>query len=255
MKIKVLSLNTWMGGLLWQPCYDFITSQPADILLLQEVYAGTEEWYEPRFRSKQLFESALPEFHSYFSALMCDLRANEGPIDNGNLILSRWPIKEPDVIFFDQPYVQYDHDRTTDYTNWPAAAQKVIVQLPNQTNLQLINIHGPVWYQGAEPTERRIQMVNSINKMCGQDIPTIITGDSNATPDNPCWRQLKPQLQSVFSKPLKTTFNMLRKSLPGFAGAAVDIFYISPEFKLISAACLDVDVSDHLPLVVDLELD
>lgn len=254
MKIKVLSLNTWMGGLLWQPCYDFITSQPADILLLQEVYAGTEEWYEPRFRSKQLFESALPEFHSYFSALMCDLRANEGPIDNGNLILSRWPIAEQKTYFFDQPYAQYDHDRTTDYTGWPAAAQTVIIQLPNKAKMQLVNIHGPVWNQGAEPTTRRLAMVRTLNRLLELTKPTILAGDSNATPDNPCWQLLTEPHSTVFNQPPSTTFNLRRKKLPGFATAAVDVFMITPEIKVMSAQFLDLDISDHLPMVVKLEV-
>lgn len=254
MKIKVLSLNTWMGGMLWQPSFDFVTAQQADIILLQEIYSGVDDQFDPRFRSKHLFESAFPDFQSYFSALICDLREKEGPIDNGNLILSRWPLIEQETIFFDQPYASYDHDDTADFSQWAAGAQRVIVELPGNQKLQIANLHGPVWFQGAEPTQRRIHMVNSINSICNREMPTIIAGDSNATPDNPVWGNVNIPLKSVFSNQLTTTFNMRRKTNPGYATAAVDVFLISTGIKAIRAQCLDLDISDHLPMVVELEI-
>lgn len=254
MKIKVLSLNTWMGGILWQPCYDFVTAQQADIVLLQEIYSGIDDQFDQRFRSKHLFESVFPSFHSFFSAFICDLREKEGPTDNGNLVLSRWPIIEQETIFFDQPYARYDHDRTTDFSHWAAGAQRVIIGVPGSQKVQIANLHGPVWYQGAEPTDRRMNMVTSLNAIGNRELPTIIAGDSNATPDNPCWQKLDSRYTSIFSQQLTTTFNMRRKKLAGFATAAVDIFMVSPGIKTTSAQCLDLDISDHLPIVVELEI-
>lgn len=255
MRIKILSLNTWMGGKLWQPCYEFVTTQEADVILLQEIYSGTDDQLDSRFRSKALFESAFPEFQSFFSAFICDLRETEGSIDNGNLVVSRWPLVEKETIFFDQPYASYDHDNTTDFSNWAAGAQRVVLDLPGNQKLQIANVHGPVWYKGAEPTERRIHMVESINEICDRAIPTIIAGDSNATPDNPIWENVDASLSSVFSNQLSTTFNMRRKTNPGFASAAVDVCLISTGIQVIQAQCLDVDISDHLPLLVELEID
>ncbi len=255
MKIKVLSLNTWMGGILWQPCYDFVTAQNADIILLQEIYSGVDEQFDPRFRSKHLFESAFPNYHSFFSAFIGDLREKEGLIDNGNLVLSRWPLIEQETIIFDQPYARYDHDNTTDFSNWAAGSQRVVINLPGNQNLQLANLHGPVWNKGAEPTIRRINMVKSINAICNRAIPTIIAGDSNATPDNPIWRDFTTPLLSVFDGQLVTTFNMRRKNNPGYATAVVDVFLISSGIEVKRAQCLDEDISDHLPMVVELELD
>lgn len=255
MKIKVLSLNTWMGGILWQPCYDFVTAQQADIILLQEIYSSVDDKLDPRFRSKLLFESKLSEFQSFFSAFICDLREKEGPIDNGNMILSRWPMVETETIFFDEPYASYDHDNTVDFSQWAAGAQRVIVGLPGDKKLQIANLHGPVWYEGAEPTERRMNMIKSLNTVCSQTLPTIIAGDSNATPDNPCWQKLDPRYTSVFNNQLKTTFNMRRKTNPGYATAAVDVFLISTGIKVMRAQCLDLDISDHLPIVVEIEID
>lgn len=81
----------------------------------------------------------------------------------------------------------------------------------------------------------------------------ILAGDTNAKPTNQAMRNLEKHFVSVFGDELTTTFNMKRKTNPGYATAAVDLMYISPDLEVIQKACLDVDVSDHLPLVVTLQ--
>lgn len=255
MQIKVLSLNVWMGGFIWPEVLNFVRDQAADIIVLQEVYAGINPGFEPRFQSQQLFEAAFPGYDSDFFALIGDQRAVEGLVDNGNQVLSRWPILEKNSVFFDMPYAVVDHDNTTDFSGWPAGAQRVVIDLPGEgEKLQVVNIHGPVWMNGAELTPRRQQMIKTLDSFFASPLPTIIAGDSNATMDNPCWELLQQPHHSVFGSTLKTTFNMRRKKLPGYATAAVDVFLTSPDITTVSAECLDVDVSDHLPMVVELEL-
>jgi endonuclease/exonuclease/phosphatase family metal-dependent hydrolase len=74
------------------------------------------------------------------------------------------------------------------------------------------------------------------------------------TPDNPSWSKIASSHQSVFGSQLKTTFNMKRKKLPGYASAAVDVVLLSPEIAVRTAECLNLDISDHLPLVVEIEV-
>lgn len=253
-KLKLLSLNTYMGGIVGQPLYDFVIAQQPDILFLQEVYSGTDQSLEPRFRSQQLFESLFPTYHSYFSAIIGDQREKEGLLDNGNLTLSQWPLIQTEMVYFDKPYAVYDHDATTDYSPWPSGAQRTVAQLGAGTHIQLINLHGPVWMNGAEKTERRLKMAAVLDRLLSTSQPTIIAGDSNMTPENPSWSRIAAPFQSAFGSQLRTTFNMKRKTNPGYATAAVDVCLVSPEFTVRSAQCLDVDVSDHLPLVVELEL-
>ncbi len=47
---------------------------------------------------------------------------------------------------------------------------------------------------------------------------------------------------------------MRRKKDPGYATSAVDVVYVSPEIKIISRDCPNVDISDHLPLVATLDI-
>jgi endonuclease/exonuclease/phosphatase family metal-dependent hydrolase len=40
----------------------------------------------------------------------------------------------------------------------------------------------------------------------------------------------------------------------GYATAAVDMIFVSSSTKILKKECPDVEVSDHLPLVVELEI-
>ncbi len=97
-------------------------------------------------------------------------------------------------------------------------------------------------------------MVESLNKLLDSGMSTVTAGDSNATPDNPCWQKLTAPHINVFGSTLPTTFNMRRKTNPGYATASVDIFLATLDIKITSARCLDVDVSDHLPMMVEVEV-
>ena len=81
-----------------------------------------------------------------------------------------------------------------------------------------------------------------------------MAGDTNAKASNVIWQRLEEHLKSVFGWELKTTFNMRHKDNPGYALAAVDLMFISPNIAVIDKAALDADVSDHLPLVVTLDI-
>ena len=41
----------------------------------------------------------------------------------------------------------------------------------------------------------------------------------------------------------------------GYATAAVDMIFVSPNIKIIEHDCPDVDISDHLPLVTTMSID
>lgn len=253
MNISILTLNVWQGGLLWDSIAAFLKTQTPDILLLQEVYNGTNPSFAQRFRSHDLFCQLYPDFKHFFSPIIGDLRTEEGLVDNGNLTLSRWPIVEAETHFVDIAYQQYDHDATEDYSSWPGAVQRCIIEYKPGKQLQVGNLHGPVWMDGLEPTSRRQQMVTMLNSLLQVDMPTVIAGDTNASISNPCWEQLVPH-QQAFGAEVTTTFNMKRKDNPGYATAAVDQCFTNQMVKILFAEQFSVDVSDHLPFLVEISI-
>jgi len=82
----------------------------------------------------------------------------------------------------------------------------------------------------------------------------IVAGDTNAKQTNQAILDIEQHLVSVFKRDMTTTFNMRHKDNPGYATAAVDAVFIDRGMKVIEKQCPDVDVSDHLPLSVTVDI-
>ena len=65
--------------------------------------------------------------------------------------------------------------------------------------------------------------------------------------------KIEKDLVNVFGNELQTTFNTKRKTLPIFSEIVVDMLFTSRDIRVLSKKCPLVDVSDHLPLVIEIE--
>lgn len=254
MHLKVVTLNLWNGGRLLQPALDFLSQQQADIMFLQEAYNGINPAFEARFRTVTRLRHTFPDYSWHFAPTYLDTRSVEGPIEDGQLILSRWPLAEEQNLFFDIPYGEYDQDTHPDFSQFPANLQTAITNV-NGLRLKLLNVHGPVNYDGLADTNRRLHMRDTILHAIEGESRVILAGDFNVRPETETIRSLSQVLQPLFAEgELATTFNMQRKSNPGFATAAVDNLFVSASLTVVDRQCPPVDISDHLPLVAELKL-
>lgn len=254
MQFTVVTLNIWNGGRLLDQAVEFLQEQAAELMFLQEVYHGQDPLFEARFRTVSLLQAAFPKYHAQFAPLYLDTRAQEGPIEEGQLILSRWPLSENQGIFFDIPFGEYNQDTHPDFSHFPAMVQVATAQIDGQP-IKLLNVHGPVNYDGTADTDRRLRMRDVLLAEIDTDQPVILAGDFNVRPETQTIRSLAQVLTPVFAEGgLTSSFNMQRKTNPGFATAAVDNIMVSEHFKIVSRECPNVDISDHLPLVSTLEL-
>ncbi|MBU0974285.1 hypothetical protein KKD03_01130, partial [Patescibacteria group bacterium] len=90
-----------------------------------------------------------------------------------------------------------------------------------------------------------------------EESPLLLAGDFNLNTYTKTIKKIENVLESVFKSDLKTSFNLKRKDLekdPGYVTSAVDMMFVSKDVRVIKRSCPDVDISDHLPLVVELEL-
>jgi endonuclease/exonuclease/phosphatase family metal-dependent hydrolase len=280
MTIKIVCLNLWNGGRLFNEARDFLLQEAADIYLLQEAYDGRGAHLEDRLRTVELLSQAFPDYHASFTACYLDVRVEEGDIDDGNLILSRWPVVSQNFIFTDLPYGRYDQDSTTDFSNFPAGFQKVVIKIEGvQAEVQLLtllNVHGPVNLNGTLDTPRRLKFQADILQHLGEK--TIVAGDFNVQPATQTIKGLEEKLINVFQDQAhdggvqrfmqkgldrisqhqrQTSFNVNRKDLakfPGYATAVVDYVFVTPNIRIKSYNVASADVSDHLPLVAVLEI-
>ena len=93
-------------------------------------------------------------------------------------------------------------------------------------------------------------MCKSIANEVRNEGNSILSGDFNVRQETRSISQIEDHMFNVFSGRLKTSFNMGRKSGGGFSTSVVDMIFASPSIEVLESYCPDVDVSDHMPLVI-----
>ena len=128
--------------LLIENILDFLHSEDADILMLQEVYNGTNPKLPRNYTSLEVLSSNLNYKYQHHAPTMLD-RVPEGKIEQGNAVFSKLPIINSNVTFFDIPYRERDAHNPKEFPTTPRNLQHVTIKLPNQ-NLDAFNFQG-VW--------------------------------------------------------------------------------------------------------------
>ncbi len=255
MPIKLVSLNLWIGGVLFDNIVKFLHEQDADIILLQEVLQSSDQTLPVQYRSFDALREKLGFPYGDFVPILTD-RFPWGDIPNGHAVLSKYPIASSGVSYFDNQESADVARLPFDPSSWPVTPrglQAITVDTPNG-ELNILNLQG-VWdLDGDNVSPQRQKMRDIILAQAADKPHVIIAGDTNAKHTNPVMRDIEGQYDSVFGDSLKTTFNMKRKDNPGYATAVVDMIYISHDLLVTDRACPNVDISDHLPLVATLEI-
>lgn len=250
MVIKVVSLNLWHGGELFPAILDFLVQEDPDVLLCQEVYNGTGDRPEQQ-RSVEVIQERLQFTAHEFDPMFIDIEIDR--LDCGLAIFSKLPIVSHESNFIIGSYSERFESNPETFATSPRLLQHVVLDTP-AGEVNIFNMHG-VWdLDGDNFSERRRLMRDAFIKATKGKQNVILAGDSNAKPTNPAMRALEDHLTSVFGDELKSTFNMRRKDNPGYATAAVDLMYVSPNIRVVDKACPDVDISDHRPIVATLEI-
>jgi endonuclease/exonuclease/phosphatase family metal-dependent hydrolase len=251
MKLKVISLNLWLGGLLLEEVIKFLREQDADIVLLQEVFNGTDPALEPRFRSMQVLKEQLNYPEQDFAAAYRDFDLTNGLMQRGDAILSKFPIKERNTTFVAGSYSETYRDVSEQFKDCPRELEHVVIETPNG-DVNVFNLQG-VWdLDGDNYSAQRKKMAEVIVTAVEGKEHVILGGDTNARPTNKAIQQIEAKLINVFKGQLKTTFNMHHKDNPGYATSVVDMLFVSPnDMEVLSRECPNVNISDHLPLVME----
>jgi endonuclease/exonuclease/phosphatase family metal-dependent hydrolase len=251
MTIKLLSLNLWHGELI-DRCVDFLKGQDADLVILQEVHNGTDSNLPSSMRSLEVLRDNLKYPYEDFAPGVL-FNHPEGKVPNGNAILSKFKINKSNFEFFREQFNDDYHDIPENFATYPRILQHAQLETP-AGEVNIFNFHG-VWdLDGDNYSDRRQQMSEKIIAAIKDKPNVLLGGDTNAKPTNQAMKNIEQYLTSVFGNNLKSTFNMRRKENPGYATAAVDMLFVSPNIKILNKQCPEVDVSDHLPVVASLEI-
>lgn len=250
--MKFISLNLWWGGHLFPQIIDFLKAENADIVALQEVYDGKDVALKDSLRSMQVLKQQLGYPYQVF-AHAHDVILPEGTFPSGNAVLSKFPITDSSITPLFDPVRKEYRDIPEHWSVFPRILQGACLDTP-AGEVNVFNMHG-IWdMDGDSPSPERRTMIQRTLKAIAGKPNVLLAGDTNATNDNPVLDDLDAVLTDVFGRKLPTTFNMRRKDKPGYATAAVDHMWVSRNIKVLSRECPDVDISDHRPLVVKLEI-
>lgn len=250
MEFKFISLNIWKGNLI-DKVVAFLDKEKPQILALQEVFNGKDKKREKKYWTYQYLQKKLDLPYSFY-APECLYKLDEGKVEHGNAIFSRFPLKDQEVRFYDIEFSQDYVDKPGNYENHPHNLQHARAEVKDK-NLHLFNTHG-IWGLSGRDNQRRLQMSRTIVETVKNHKHVVLAGDLNLQPDTQTIKNIEKQLDNVFKDKLISTFNMKRKSNPGYKTAVVDMIFVSPAIEVLDRCCPQEDISDHFPLVCTLKL-
>lgn len=257
MQIKVVSLNIWDGGRLFEQLVDFCQQEAADVYLFQEVFNNVDPALESRFRAFEELQRRLNLGHATFAPTYTEVIGEQKYLQ-GNAILSCFPLSDTWAEHYLEPFGEMVNKERTQFPFIPRNIQHARIET-GATPLHVFNTQG-IWGEDGKDTSRRIEMGTKIALKIsdvGSDAAIILAGDFNIDRNTKTIQLIEEKLESVFKDELTTSFNVKRKDLekyPGYASASVDMMFVSSAAKVLSHRCPQVDVSDHLPLTAVLEI-
>ena len=254
MMLKFITLNIEHGGKLLTEAIEFINNEQPDLLFLQEAQNTHQKSNKKNYKTISTILSQT-SFPNHIFAPYVEFEFDGITTLHGNAIFSRYPLTKGEIVYFNGTYEKADFfeaQKLHDFTLLPHAMQTAILKISGKT-IFLVNVHG-VWGRDGEDSSIRTKMVDSILNQISGKKSVIVAGDFNFQHYTNAAKRLGTNLRSVFGQSLTSTFNMKRKSDIGYATAVVDMIFLSQDFQVKSSTCPQVEISDHLPLVCELEL-
>lgn len=267
--MRLLSLNVALFETNNDLLSRFLSQQDLDILCFQEVSEKIDASVNPDFVSKNPIDKAtknlkysffgqtwtMKEFHlkNFHKKINFDFHFG-GFLKTGGYIKTKFKIIQKSNIFV-QRSLQV---KVTDWSKWPKnqskAVQMVDLQLSNSKKLRVLNYHG-IWTKEKIGNDETLKACRKILKLAREvNYSTIIAGDFNLFPNTPSMQVFYDDFINLVDKYDISTTRPKSNELSHLKRNVVDYILVSKDIKVNSFAVLDLDVSDHLPLILDFEI-
>lgn len=252
--MKLLNINTW-GGQRLDDLLALLSSQEWDLITLQEVFALQTGDVKPLFKEKkvmnllEMIRNNLSQQHFFFSSTAGYFWSGK-IVEFGNLTISKNPIRNSRTVFYDIDYIGNFHGTSGDFTKDPRNLQIVEVQLEDRI-VSVLNTHG-IWQldNKKSDTNRTIEMAKTIVRNINIDVPTIIAGDFNLTPETESIQLLEEVAENLV---IKNGIINTRNSYKGLV-EVVDYIFSNSKVSVNSLSMLETNASDHNALILDFEI-
>lgn len=212
-----------------------ITDLGADICGLNEVYGvGCKPPYDGQ-DGRIAAELGENWNHRFAEAI----KLEPGPYGNG--LLTPYPILETEVVLLKSPpktHPGYYEDR---------CILKALIDTPEG------KIHFMTCHFGLQPEEEALAaevICKVLDEDKKNDLPTVLMGDFNVTPDNPVLDPIRERLvdTDAFCEGPHLSFPTDKPNMK------IDYIFVSKHFKVTSCVVPAVVAADHLPVVAEITL-
>lgn len=252
---KFIQINIYKGKYL-DSLVSFLKSEEPDFISMQEVTWGALNLCEDR--KTNLFE-LLKEKLSMAGVCYFDWKVKENPGSLGNAVFSKYPITDHKVIVLNEP-VEVDMDFVQGELGFENAPRHIIDALVDVNGGHLV--HTISWHGAwtappvdTKETLRQSRMVRDyLQELNNKREPFLLGGDLNSIRDNETIKLLSRAANNLMlgSGFKQTTHPKIHKIAP--RGFLVDYIMTSKDFKVKSLRVPDIIVSDHLPVVAEVEM-
>lgn len=253
MVLKFIQLNLFKGKFL-DEAISYLEKSKADIFALQEVTARKFNFYQDK--SAILFDILKTRLGydgvSYPDAIFVD----DPGTSFGNAILTRLPIIKTHTVvlksFRPVTLHEMNHNPGNIWAELPRHMLDVVVDAGHR-QVHAISVHGrriAPPFDDKENLRQAELMANYLTSL--DDEPFIMGGDLNMPPDTKVIDKISSVSQNLMRDLTSQTTNPRIHFLKN-KGYLIDFIFTSKHFKVKRLEIEQVDVSDHLPVVAELE--
>src|SRR3989344_468874 len=251
-EMKFIQINIYKGKYL-DAFVDFLKQENPDIVAMQEVTSGDVSYYHDKTVDVFEYVKAKTGFDGYFGSNLKFADSAESLL--GNAVLTKLPITGSKVLSLKEfrPVIPSELEDRSIFPYLARLAVDAMIDVDGRT-VHAISWHG-AWTappQDTTETLRQAQLVADYLKKINE--PFILGGDLNNIPESKTVGLISSVANNLMtgSQVEQTTHSKIHKIAP--KGYLVDYIFTSPHFKLKSLRVPEVLVSDHLPVVAEIEL-
>lgn len=268
--MKIIQLNAW-GFRHFEAILEFLKKEKPDIINLQKVeFAHPERDPEGKINYFEILKREL-QMDGVYAPWKKVALGNDKFYEFGNAFLTNLEIIDYGVVFEPtlKPFtvsnsdnvafqVMVKNDKSKYYATFDDSKNFIWSTLKYKGQLiRNIVTHYTVSYECTEISQMINQTKSIVNFLANtKSLPTIFTGDLNIHSKSHSIELLSNELDLVnpgLINTLSTKYHPVFHLHPESKGRAVDYIF-QKGFQVLKWDCLDVAISDHLPVVAELEL-
>jgi endonuclease/exonuclease/phosphatase family metal-dependent hydrolase len=231
-EFKVMTYNIIHGAMApWEELSKFISQFHPDVVMLQEIDINTHRKNEEHLHDRNLI-AELGYHTKMFSAFGKSISFSGGYYGLG--LLSKYPIVKMERVLL--PMLSPNHEQRS--------LLMAIVELDNGDQICVGSTHLDLH------ADARMAQVQHINKvMLANNLPSIVAGDFNATPDE---KEIKYGMSEWMPAMANDAYTYPSEK----PETKIDYVFAYPRqaWQVKSAIVPPVQMSDHAPIVVEYEL-